>query len=94
MRGWYRVSEFKVLASMVLLRFLSASVEVTAALLMLRWGTVAQALRINAALGFFGPILFITVSAIGLVHLADQMPWYRLLVILAGVLLVFIGTRG
>lgn len=86
--------EPKVVMSMAILRVLSAAVEITAALLMLHWGTVARALRLNAALGLFGPLLFMTVSTIGLVYLADRLPLSRLILVVAGVTLVFIGTRS
>jgi len=80
---------------MAALRFLSASVELVAATLMLRSGRVSTAVSINAALGLFGPLLFVAVSAIGIWGLAQgEVSWTRLLLIGAGVcLIVYAATR-
>lgn len=81
---------------MALLRYLSATVEFTAATLMLRYGTVQTAVSINAALGLFGPTLFAIVSTLGIIGLANagavSIP--RLLMVFAGVLLIILGARG
>ena len=75
---------------MVALRYLSATVELVAATLMLRSGKVATAVSINAALGLFGPLLFVVVSAIGIWGLAQghDVSWTRLALIGLGVLLI------
>ncbi len=81
---------------MVALRYLSATVELVAATLMLRSGKVATAVSINAALGLFGPLLFVVVSAIGIWGLAQgqDVSWARLGLIGLGVLLiVYAATR-
>ena len=49
--------ETQVVRSMALLRFIAGSLEITAALLMIRYGKVGIALRINAGLGLFGPLI-------------------------------------
>ena len=84
------------LVGMVALRYLSATVELVAATLMLRSGRVATAVSINAALGLFGPLLFVVVSAVGIWGLAqaNDVAWARLALIAAGVLLiVYAATR-
>ena len=81
---------------MVALRYLSATVELVAATLMLRSGKVSTAVSINAALGLFGPLLFVVVSAIGIWGLARgaDVSWARLGLIGLGVLLiVYAATR-
>lgn len=77
---------------MASLRFLSATVEIGAALLMLRLGRLENAVSINAALGLFGPILFSVVSALGLLGLAERLPLGKLALIFAGVVLVLVGA--
>lgn len=81
-------------AGMALVRILSAALEFSAAMLMvLRFRTPAEALRVNAVLGLAGPLVFITVSCLGLAGLAQEIPRPRLLLVLAGVLLIVLGTR-
>lgn len=77
---------------MASLRFVSAAVEIGAAVLMLRLGRLEAAVGINAALGLFGPVLFSLVSAIGLLGLAERLPLGKLLLIFGGVLLVLFGA--
>lgn len=77
---------------MAFLRFLSASIEITAAIWMLRIGRVEAALGINALLGLVGPTLFALVSAIGIAGLAGQVSWGKLALIFTGVLLVLFGA--
>ncbi|HEY8426441.1 MAG TPA: DUF2619 domain-containing protein [Limnochordales bacterium] len=63
--------EERVVSAMALLRLLSATLEITAAILMVRSGRVADALRINGLLGLVGPLVLATVTALGLVGLAE-----------------------
>jgi hypothetical protein len=77
---------------MALLRMLSASIELSAALWMLRLGRVEAALSVNAALGLVGPLLFALVSAIGIAGLAGQVSWPKLAFIFSGVVLVLWGA--
>lgn len=85
--------EHLVVRSMASLRLLSASLELVAAGLMWRSGRVHVALTLNAALGLIGPTLFALVSALGLFGMSGQVPWHRLLLVMAGVLLVMLGAR-
>ncbi|MHB8946538.1 MAG: YqhV family protein [Bacillota bacterium] len=79
--------------SMTLIRLLSGSIEITAALLMLRFGNVATAVRINALLGLTGPIIFMSASAVGLLGLAGKLSLGRMVLVLSGVFLVMLGVR-
>lgn len=80
--------EERMVAGMALLRLLSASLELTAALLMLRSGRVADALRINAALGLVGPLVLATVTALGLAGVAGRLPPGRMAMLAAAVVLI------
>lgn len=82
-------------AGMALVRLLSAALEFSAAMLMVfRFRTPAQALRLNAVLGLVGPFVFLTVSCLGLTGLARQLPATRMLLTAAGVALIILGTRS
>ncbi|MBI2914688.1 MAG: YqhV family protein [Firmicutes bacterium] len=86
-------TEFKIVVSMALLRLIAGSIEVGAALLMLRLGRVESAARVNATLGLIGPTIFLLVSSLGLVGLAGSISPSRILVVATGVGLVFLATR-
>lgn len=83
-----------VLTSMALARFISSFLELTAAILILRFRNVQTALRINAFLGLIGPFIFIGVSFLGIYNLADKLPWKKLILIFLGVILILIGTTS
>ncbi|HHY15848.1 MAG TPA: YqhV family protein [Firmicutes bacterium] len=78
---------------MALLRLLAGTMEITGALLMLKWGKVQTALKINATLGLIGPIILTLVGMIGLIGLRHELSWTRLAIVGLGVLLIFLGTN-
>lgn len=86
-------NESRVVTQMAILRVIAGSIEVTAALLMLKSGRVATALRINGVLGLIGPIILFSVSSLGILSLANQVHYGKLVVIALGVVLIFFGTR-
>lgn len=83
----------RTVGGMAGLRILSSLIEATAALAMLHYKDIRIALRINAVLGLVGPVILILVTATGLYSLADELSIGRLLLVLAGVLLIILGTR-
>ncbi|ADL08948.1 YqhV family protein [Thermosediminibacter oceani] len=84
----------KLLFAMAVMRFISATIEFTAAMIFLRLKSVEAALRINALLGLVGPLIFTAVSLIGIFGMAGKVSTTKLLIIFTGVLLVLIGTRA
>jgi hypothetical protein len=76
------------------LRLLSGMIEVTAALLMLYYGTVQKAVMINAGLALVGPTVLILVTSLGLIGLADKLEFWRMAVVMGGVALILWGVRG
>jgi len=84
----------KMLWGIRLMRMLSASVEVVAALLLLRMTDAKSMLRLNGVLGMVGPFIFIGVSALGLAASLGKVHPQKLAVIFVGVLLVLWGTRS
>ncbi|MCL4441096.1 MAG: YqhV family protein [Firmicutes bacterium] len=81
----------KIVFAMAMLRCLSASIELTAALLMLKFGRVETALKINAVLAMVGPSIMVLVTILGLVGLAGKVSLSKLGIIFLGVLLIFYG---
>lgn len=86
-------TELRIVVTMALLRLIAGTIEITAALLMLKLGEVQAALKINGVLGLIGPIILTLVGSLGLIGLRDQLSWEKLVVTSIGVLLIFLGTR-
>lgn len=82
-----------LLIYMAAMRFISSFVEFFAAIMFLRFNSINTALRINALLGLVGPLIFILVSFLGVLGVAEKISISKLLMILAGVILVFMGTN-
>ncbi|WP_324716402.1 YqhV family protein [Carboxydochorda subterranea] len=70
--------EERIVSGMALLRLLSATIEIMAAVLMVRSGRVADAMRINGLLGVVGPLVLASVTAIGLAGLAGKLSPLRM----------------
>jgi len=87
------VTELRAVLTMALLRLLAGTLEITAGLLMVKFGRVDTALKINALLGLIGPVILTLVSTVGLLRLSTQLPWPRLCLTALGVFLIFWGTR-
>ncbi len=81
------------LLGMALLRLFSGTVEIIAALLILRLHSLEQALKINAILASIGPVVFLAAMYLGLTGLAREVPFQKMIFIYLGVALIFIGLR-
>jgi hypothetical protein len=79
---------------MSLLRLISGCIEMTAAVLMIHFGSLQTAFRINGLLGMVGPTVLILVSTLGIVGLAGQVPPSKLILIATGVVFILIGARS
>lgn len=90
MKRWLSLIETSVLA-MAGLRILSASIELTAAILMLVFNDPKKALAINAMLAVVGPVILVTTMTIGLLSLADDLSFSKLFFIGLGVALILFG---
>lgn len=87
--------EERVVSGMAMLRLLSATVEIVAALLMVRSGKVADAIRINGVLGLVGPLVLASVTALGVIGLAGtgRLSPTRLATLAVAVLLILTSVR-
>ena len=85
--------ESRTVFQMAVMRMIAGSIEITAALLMLRFGRVATALRINGVLGMIGPVILMTVSALGILGMSYQVSPRKLILLVMGVCVIFLGTR-
>ncbi|MFZ5591498.1 MAG: YqhV family protein [Bacillota bacterium] len=89
MGGWD-----KIVLGMALLRFISSSIEFSAALLMLAFNSIESALKINAALALVGPTIMLAVTSLGLFGLAGKLSFFSMLLIVSGVALILLGLRS
>ncbi|NLY56396.1 MAG: DUF2619 domain-containing protein [Firmicutes bacterium] len=78
---------------MAAIRFLAGSLEICAALLMLRFGKINRALQINALLGLVGPVMMLTVASLGIIGLVGRINPFKTVYIILGVLLILLATR-
>ncbi|MBX5437385.1 MAG: YqhV family protein [Alicyclobacillaceae bacterium] len=76
------------------LRLTSSMFELAGALLMLYFGTAARALQVNGLLALVGPLVLVSVTALGLWGVADDLEWSRIAWILLGVGCILFGARG
>jgi hypothetical protein len=81
----------KYVSWMAALRLLSGSVEITAALIMLRLNQVDKALAVNSGLALVGPTILILTTAVGLTGMAQELSWGKLGWIGCGVAFLLIG---
>ncbi|MGJ9383664.1 hypothetical protein CR203_19280 [Salipaludibacillus neizhouensis] len=92
MKTWLATIEV-ALIGMVLLRLLSGTFEITAALLMLKFNSIEKALAINAVLAIVGPLTLILTMSLGLIGVAGGLPFSKLFVIGIGVFLILAGLK-
>jgi hypothetical protein len=83
----------KILLEMILLRVLSAFVELSTAFLMFHYKSIENAIKINTLPALVGPLVFIIVSLIGLEGLSSELNLNKLILILSGILLILLGTH-
>lgn len=83
----------KSVFGMAFLRLLSGSLEISAAILMLKLNDVGKALLVNSSLAFIGPLVLLTTTTIGILGLTSRISFEKIVLVLVGVLLIFIGVR-
>ncbi|MFD2680421.1 YqhV family protein [Bacillus seohaeanensis] len=84
----------KAIVGMALLRMISGSVEVLAALLILKVNEVEKALIINSSLAIIGPIILIATTTIGLFGMADKISLSKIFWIVCGVCCILYGVKS
>ncbi|WP_087946164.1 YqhV family protein [Schinkia azotoformans] len=90
LRRWFALLDTAVM-SMAGLRLISGLIEVSAAILMLIFNDVRKAMAVNAVLAIVGPTVLILTMSIGLINLADEISFSKLLFIGLGVGLILFG---
>ncbi|MED3662192.1 YqhV family protein [Ureibacillus sp. FSL K6-8385] len=78
---------------MVLLRFLSGSIELSAATLMWKFNDLEKALMINSMLALVGPTILIVTTGIGVSGLSEKISFLKIICLFTGILLIIIGMK-
>nr|WP_233168439.1 YqhV family protein [Paenibacillus roseus] len=76
---------------MATLRLVSGSLEIIAAIIMLRLNQIDKALVVNSSLALVGPIILISTTTIGLVGLSDKLSLDKFIWVLAGITCLMVG---
>ncbi|MTT32627.1 DUF2619 domain-containing protein [Terrilactibacillus sp. BCM23-1] len=84
----------KAVLGMATLRFLSGSIEIIAAILMLKVNQIDKALVINSSLAIVGPLILIATTSIGLIGIADKISFIKILWIFTGIAFILYGVRS
>ena len=84
----------KAVLIMGLLRLLSGSIEIFAAILMLRLNDIENALVVNSSLALVGPIILISTTAVGLFGMTEKLSLFKISCIFIGVTIIFIGIKS
>jgi putative exporter of polyketide antibiotics len=84
----------KAVLGMAFLRLLSGSIELFAAILMLKFNSVEKALVVNSSLAIVGPIILILTTSIGLLGIVEKISYMKMVWIFLGVGFIFIGVKS
>lgn len=84
----------KALLFMIVLRLIGGSIEVSAALLMLKFNDLEKAFYINTLLALVGPTILIVTTGIGLVGLADKIPLTKMICLFSGIVLILFSLKS
>ena len=84
----------KALLFIILLRLASGSIEITAAMFMLKFNDLEKAFYINSMLALVGPCILIVTTGIGLMGLADKISMTRIVCLFAGILLILFSVNS
>lgn len=81
----------KIVMTMATLRLTSGTIEICAALLMLKLNQIDKALIVNSSLAFVGPVILLATTTIGLVGMADKLSPSKFVWVVAGIACLMIG---
>ncbi|WP_026694987.1 YqhV family protein [Peribacillus kribbensis] len=84
----------KALLSIIMLRLLSGSIEITAAVLMFKYNSLEKAFYINTILALIGPSVLILTTIIGLAGLSGKISFIKGLCILMGIGFIIFGLKS
>ncbi|MGG1674937.1 YqhV family protein [Neobacillus sp. NRS-1170] len=84
----------KAVLGMALLRIISGCIEVSAAILMIKFNSVEKALIVNSSLALVGPLILILTTTIGTLSIVEKISYIKMLWIFLGVSFILIGVKS
>nr|WP_093060559.1 YqhV family protein [Psychrobacillus sp. OK028] len=84
----------KALLFIIILRLLSGSIELSAAMLMIKFNDLEKAFYINSLLALVGPVVLIITTGIGLTGLSEKISLTRMVCLFAGIILIIYSLRS
>jgi hypothetical protein len=84
----------KAVLVMAILRFISGSIEIVAAMLMIRLNDIEKALIVNSSLALIGPIILVLTTTVGLLGVSEKLSFFKITCIISGVMLILIGVKS
>jgi hypothetical protein len=84
----------KALFFMIVLRLISGSIEITAAMLMLKYNNLEKAFYINSLLALVGPVILIVTTGIGLTGLSEKISLKRGILLFSGIVLIVMSLKS
>lgn len=84
----------KALFFMIALRLISGSIEITAAMLMVKYNDLEKAFYINTLLALVGPVILIVTTGIGLSGLSDKISLKKGILLFSGIVLIIMSLKS
>jgi hypothetical protein len=82
----------KAVLGMAVLRLISGSIEITAAILMLKFNQIEKALIVNSSLALIGPFVLILTTTIGFYGIVGSISYTKMACVFLGVCLILFGV--
>jgi len=79
---------------MIALRLISGSIEITAAMLMLKYNDLEKAFYINTMLALVGPVILIVTTGIGLSGLSEKISLKKGILLFSGIVLIIMSLKS
>jgi hypothetical protein len=84
----------KALLFIIILRIVSGSIDITAAMFMLKFNDLEKAFYINTLLALVGPIILIVTTGIALVGLSEKISLIRMICLFGGIILILFSLKS
>jgi len=76
---------------MGMLRIVSSFLELCAAIAIFYFNDIKKALVVNSILAIIGPIIFMTITSLGLIQISHSLSFGKLFLIVIGIAFILIG---
>jgi hypothetical protein len=84
----------KAIFEIAMLRIFSGSIEIIAAVLIIKVNQIDKALIINSSLAIIGPLVLIITTSIGVLSITDNISYGKIVWIFIGIACIFYGVKG